>query len=141
MQFKALITHHIATQHIYFSSESSELYPPYASSLFLSHGRERVENTTAPGELQVTIENLIPDTKYTFRVVASNRNGLGESSAPLAVATQPEGKPHAHIATHILPYSLHRKESKPGQDSFSTCWHFTLEPNWTSVYKVYSKTS
>ncbi|KAI5614865.1 neogenin isoform X3 [Silurus asotus] len=52
--------------------------------------RERVENTTAPGELQVTIENLIPDTKYTFRVVASNRNGLGESSAPLTVATQPE---------------------------------------------------
>ncbi|XP_053092525.1 neogenin isoform X6 [Pangasianodon hypophthalmus] len=52
--------------------------------------RERVENTTAPGELQVTIENLVPDTKYTFRVVASNRNGLGESSAPLTVATQPE---------------------------------------------------
>ncbi|KAI5100279.1 neogenin isoform X1 [Silurus meridionalis] len=52
--------------------------------------RERVENTTAPGELQVTIDNLIPDTKYTFRVVASNRNGLGESSAPLTVATQPE---------------------------------------------------
>ncbi|KAF4081522.1 hypothetical protein AMELA_G00162240 [Ameiurus melas] len=52
--------------------------------------RERVENTTAPGELQVTIDNLVPDTKYTFRVVASNRNGLGESSAPLTVATQPE---------------------------------------------------
>ncbi|KAK3558804.1 hypothetical protein QTP86_028759, partial [Hemibagrus guttatus] len=52
--------------------------------------RERVENTTALGELQVTIDNLIPDTKYTFRVVASNRNGLGESSAPLTVATQPE---------------------------------------------------
>ncbi|XP_053346645.1 neogenin isoform X2 [Clarias gariepinus] len=52
--------------------------------------RERVENTTAPGELQVTIDNLIPDTKYTFRVLASNRNGLGESSAPLTVATQPE---------------------------------------------------
>ncbi|GAA6109188.1 neogenin isoform X1 [Tachysurus ichikawai] len=52
--------------------------------------RERIENTTAPGELQVTIDNLIPDTKYTFRVVASNRNGLGESSAPLTVATQPE---------------------------------------------------
>ncbi|XP_026875777.2 neogenin isoform X4 [Electrophorus electricus] len=56
------------------------------------HGssRERVENTTAPGEMQVTIQNLMPDTKYTFRVVASNRNGLGESSPPLTVATQPE---------------------------------------------------
>ncbi|XP_076847040.1 neogenin-like, partial [Brachyhypopomus gauderio] len=52
--------------------------------------RERVENTTAPGEMQVTVQNLVPDTKYTFRVVASNRNGLGESSAPLTVATQPE---------------------------------------------------
>uniref|UniRef100_A0A3B4D2P8 Neogenin 1 n=1 Tax=Pygocentrus nattereri TaxID=42514 RepID=A0A3B4D2P8_PYGNA len=52
--------------------------------------RERVQNTSAPGEMQVTIQNLIPDTKYTFRVVASNRNGLGESSTPLTVATQPE---------------------------------------------------
>ncbi|XP_072528376.1 neogenin isoform X8 [Salminus brasiliensis] len=52
--------------------------------------RERVQNTTAPGEMQVTIQNLVPDTKYTFRVVASNRNGLGETSTPLTVATQPE---------------------------------------------------
>ncbi|KAG9280817.1 neogenin [Astyanax mexicanus] len=52
--------------------------------------RERVQNTTAPGEMQVTIQNLIPDTKYTFRVVASNRNSQGESSTPLTVATQPE---------------------------------------------------
>lgn len=88
----------------------AELYPSCACSLSLALDRERVENTTAPGELQVTIDNLVPDTKYTFRVVASNRNGLGESSAPLTVATQPEGKPHAHTATHILPYSLHRKE-------------------------------
>ncbi|XP_051976002.1 neogenin [Xyrauchen texanus] len=52
--------------------------------------RERVENTSGPGEMQVTIQNLVPDTKYTFRVVASNANGQGESSAPLTVATQPE---------------------------------------------------
>ncbi|XP_049330387.1 neogenin isoform X8 [Astyanax mexicanus] len=52
--------------------------------------RERVQNTTTPGEMQVTIQNLIPDTKYTFRVVASNRNSQGESSTPLTVATQPE---------------------------------------------------
>ncbi|XP_073798604.1 neogenin isoform X12 [Danio rerio] len=52
--------------------------------------RERVENTSAPGEMQVTIQNLIPDTKYSFRVVASNANGPGESSAPLTVATQLE---------------------------------------------------
>uniref|UniRef100_A0AAY4E3W9 Neogenin n=1 Tax=Denticeps clupeoides TaxID=299321 RepID=A0AAY4E3W9_9TELE len=52
--------------------------------------RERIENTSRPGEMQVTIQNLMPDTKYTFRVVAFNRNGQGESSAPLTVATQPE---------------------------------------------------
>ncbi|MFT7816616.1 neogenin-like isoform X1 [Arapaima gigas] len=52
--------------------------------------RERTVNTTRPGELQVTILNLKPDTKYVFRVVAHNRNGPGESSAPLRVATQPE---------------------------------------------------
>lgn len=52
--------------------------------------RERVENTSAPGEMQVTIQNLIPDTKYSFRVVSSNANGPGESSAPLTVATQLE---------------------------------------------------
>uniref|UniRef100_A0A8C1LEV6 Neogenin 1a n=1 Tax=Cyprinus carpio TaxID=7962 RepID=A0A8C1LEV6_CYPCA len=39
---------------------------------------------------QVTIQNLMPDTKSSFRVVAHNRNGPGESSAPLRVATQPE---------------------------------------------------
>ncbi|XP_052453325.1 neogenin isoform X7 [Carassius gibelio] len=52
--------------------------------------RERVENTSGPGEMQVTIQNLVPDTKYTFRVVASNTNGPGESSTPLTVATQLE---------------------------------------------------
>ncbi|XP_048887536.1 neogenin 1a isoform X3 [Brienomyrus brachyistius] len=53
-------------------------------------GRERIVNSSRPGELQVTVQNLMPDTKYSFRVVAHNRNGPGESSAPLWVATQPE---------------------------------------------------
>ncbi|XP_026094287.1 neogenin-like isoform X3 [Carassius auratus] len=52
--------------------------------------RERVENTSGPGEMRVTIQNLVPDTRYTFRVVASNANGPGESSTPLTLATQPE---------------------------------------------------
>uniref|UniRef100_A0A673NGE7 Neogenin 1a n=2 Tax=Sinocyclocheilus rhinocerous TaxID=307959 RepID=A0A673NGE7_9TELE len=54
------------------------------------NNRERIVNTSRPGEMQVTIQNLMPDTKYSFRVVAHNRNGPGESSAPLRVATQPE---------------------------------------------------
>ncbi|NWQ78420.1 NEO1 protein, partial [Columbina picui] len=52
--------------------------------------RERVENTSRPGETQVTIQNLMPETVYVFRVVAQNKHGPGESSAPLKVATQPE---------------------------------------------------
>ncbi|XP_076012449.1 neogenin 1a isoform X2 [Genypterus blacodes] len=52
--------------------------------------RERVVNTSRPGEMQVTIQNLMPDTKYRFRVVAHNSNGPGESSAVLTVATQAE---------------------------------------------------
>ncbi|KAG2470466.1 neogenin-like isoform X2 [Polypterus senegalus] len=59
-------------------------YKPEGSS------RERIENTSRPGELQVTIQSLMPETKYVFRVVAHNKNGLGESSTPLKVATQPE---------------------------------------------------
>ncbi|XP_007478277.2 neogenin isoform X1 [Monodelphis domestica] len=52
--------------------------------------RERIENTSHPGEMQVTIQNLMPETVYVFRVVAQNRHGSGERSLPLRVETQPE---------------------------------------------------
>ncbi|ELK33883.1 Neogenin [Myotis davidii] len=52
--------------------------------------RERVENTSHQGEMQVTIQNLMPATVYIFRVMAHNKHGSGESSAPLRVETQPE---------------------------------------------------
>ncbi|KAM7151097.1 LOW QUALITY PROTEIN: neogenin-like [Molossus nigricans] len=51
--------------------------------------REHVENTSHPGEMQVTIQNLMPATVYILRVMAHNKHGSGESSAPL-VETQPE---------------------------------------------------
>ncbi|XP_067871747.1 neogenin 1a isoform X3 [Heterodontus francisci] len=52
--------------------------------------RERVENTSRPGDLEVTIGELMPDVKYVFRVVAHNKHGAGQSSAPFKVDTQPE---------------------------------------------------
>eukprot|EP00063_Salmo_salar_P057063 XP_014031898.1 PREDICTED: neogenin-like [Salmo salar] len=74
--------------------------------------RERILNTSRPGEMQVTIQNLMPDSKYKFRVVAHNKNGLGESSAVLKVATQGEGKTHTHTHTHKHKH-LHRDKHEP----------------------------
>ncbi|XP_063782549.1 neogenin isoform X9 [Pseudophryne corroboree] len=72
--------------------------------------RERVENTSRPGELQVTIQNLLPETVYYFRVVAQNSHGAGESSPPLKVETQPEVQvpgPAPNLrATSISPTSV-----------------------------------
>ncbi|XP_032809067.1 neogenin isoform X10 [Petromyzon marinus] len=52
--------------------------------------RERAVNTTKPGDLQVTVVDLHPEAEYSFRVMALNRHGLGESSQPIRVATQAE---------------------------------------------------
>uniref|UniRef100_A0A8C2SJ76 Netrin receptor DCC n=1 Tax=Capra hircus TaxID=9925 RepID=A0A8C2SJ76_CAPHI len=52
--------------------------------------RERAVNTSQPGSLQFTVGNLKPEAMYTFRVVAYNQWGPGESSQPIKVATQPE---------------------------------------------------
>jgi neogenin len=67
-----------------------------------------VLNTSRPGEMQVTIQNLMPDTKYRFRVVAHNSNGAGESSAALPVATQAEGEAHKHHRHRCLLHVLSR---------------------------------
>ncbi|KAF1626227.1 Netrin receptor DCC, partial [Eudyptes filholi] len=52
--------------------------------------RERAVNTSQSGMLQLTVGNLKPEETYTFRVVAYNEWGPGESSQPIKVATQPE---------------------------------------------------
>ncbi|XP_040396103.1 netrin receptor DCC isoform X3 [Cygnus olor] len=52
--------------------------------------RERAVNTSQSGTLQLTVGNLRPEETYTFRVVAFNEWGPGESSQPVKVATQPE---------------------------------------------------
>ncbi|KAM5191920.1 netrin receptor DCC [Mantella aurantiaca] len=52
--------------------------------------RERALNTTQPVALQLTVGNLKPEETYSFRIVAYNEWGPGESSQPVKVSTQPE---------------------------------------------------
>ncbi|MEE6457857.1 hypothetical protein FKM82_000073 [Ascaphus truei] len=52
--------------------------------------RERAVNTSQPVALQITVGNLKPEETYSFRVVAYNEWGPGESSQPLKAETQPE---------------------------------------------------
>ncbi|XP_039400068.1 netrin receptor DCC isoform X2 [Mauremys reevesii] len=55
-----------------------------------SINRERAQNTTQSETLQLTVGNLKPEETYTFRVVAYNEWGPGESSQSIKVVTQPE---------------------------------------------------
>uniref|UniRef100_A0A3Q2PCR8 DCC netrin 1 receptor n=1 Tax=Fundulus heteroclitus TaxID=8078 RepID=A0A3Q2PCR8_FUNHE len=52
--------------------------------------RERSVNVSEPESLELTVSNLKPEETYSFRVVAYNEAGPGESSAPLKVATKPD---------------------------------------------------
>ncbi|CAM4531933.1 unnamed protein product [Leuciscus chuanchicus] len=92
--------------------------------------RERIVNTSRPGEMQVTIQNLMPESTYAFRVVAHNRNGPGESSAPLRVATQPE------VQVPGPAPNLHAVVTSPSTVSLS--WDVPLIGNGEILhYKIY----
>ncbi|KFO77977.1 Netrin receptor DCC, partial [Cuculus canorus] len=67
---------HIQTYTVFFSKDGIN--------------RERALNTSQSGPLQVTVGNLKPEETYTFRVVAFNEWGPGETSQPIKVVTQPE---------------------------------------------------
>uniref|UniRef100_A0A8B9JLY0 DCC netrin 1 receptor n=1 Tax=Astyanax mexicanus TaxID=7994 RepID=A0A8B9JLY0_ASTMX len=52
--------------------------------------RERSVNVTESETLQLTVSSLKPEAVYTFRVVAYNELGPGESSEPIRLTTQQE---------------------------------------------------
>uniref|UniRef100_A0A3P8NP33 DCC netrin 1 receptor n=1 Tax=Astatotilapia calliptera TaxID=8154 RepID=A0A3P8NP33_ASTCA len=52
--------------------------------------RERSVNVSEPESLELTVSNLKPEESYSFRVVAYNDVGPGESSAPLKITTKPD---------------------------------------------------
>ncbi|KAM6985917.1 netrin receptor DCC [Aplochiton taeniatus] len=66
----------VQTYGVYYSQEGVE--------------RERSVNVSEPESLQLTVSNLKPEEAYSFRVVAYNENGPGESSQGLLLSTQPD---------------------------------------------------
>uniref|UniRef100_A0A8C4Q661 Cell adhesion molecule-related/down-regulated by oncogenes n=1 Tax=Eptatretus burgeri TaxID=7764 RepID=A0A8C4Q661_EPTBU len=92
--------------------------------------RERVVNTSKPGELRVTVENLQPDTEYSFRVVAFNEHGPGQISPALRVATQLE------VQLPGPARDLHAEPNSP--TSLLVNWKPPLSPRSTILgYRLY----
>lgn len=63
-------------------------------------------NVSEPESLELTVSNLKPEESYSFRVVAYNDVGPGESSAPLKITTKPDRKTQTllHTQTHKLSH-------------------------------------
>nr|XP_057913922.1 netrin receptor DCC isoform X3 [Doryrhamphus excisus] len=66
----------IQTYGIYYSQDGVE--------------RERSVNVSEPESLELTVSNLKPEESYSFRVVAYNDVGPGDSSAALRITTKPD---------------------------------------------------
>ncbi|XP_076613541.1 netrin receptor DCC isoform X4 [Chaetodon auriga] len=81
--------------------------------------RERSVNVSEPESLELTISNLKPDESYSFRVVAYNDVGSGESSTPLRITTKPEfqvpSKVESLQAEALSPTSIQVTWEPPNQ--------------------------
>lgn len=77
-------------------------------------------NVSEPESLELTVSNLKPKESYSFRVVAYNDVGPGESSAPLKITTKPDRKTQTlhHTQTHTLSHLY--------KTSFSFCTLFHI---------------
>ncbi|KAI4785499.1 hypothetical protein KUCAC02_037726, partial [Chaenocephalus aceratus] len=69
---------------------------------------ERSVNVSEPESLELTVSNLRPEESYTFRVLAYNDRGPGQSSAPLTyvavedVSWEPPSQPNGPVLSYRL---------------------------------------
>ncbi|XP_015219478.2 netrin receptor DCC isoform X2 [Lepisosteus oculatus] len=93
----------ILTYSVYFTREGTN--------------RERAANISQSGDLQFTVGNLKPEETYSFRVVAYNDFGPGESSQAIKVSTQPElqvpGQVESPHAVAMSPTSIQASWEAP----------------------------
>ncbi|XP_037835371.1 netrin receptor DCC isoform X2 [Kryptolebias marmoratus] len=80
--------------------------------------RERSVNVSEPETLELTVSNLKPEETYSFRVVAYNDMGPGESSAPLKISTKPDLQVPSRVeslrASALSPTSIQVSWEPPG---------------------------
>uniref|UniRef100_A0A3P8WGH9 DCC netrin 1 receptor n=1 Tax=Cynoglossus semilaevis TaxID=244447 RepID=A0A3P8WGH9_CYNSE len=81
--------------------------------------RERSVNVSEPESLELTISNLKPEESYSFRVVAYNEVGPGESSTPLKITTKPDFQVPSRVeslwAQPLSPTSIQVSWDEPSQ--------------------------
>uniref|UniRef100_A0A7N8WX49 DCC netrin 1 receptor n=1 Tax=Mastacembelus armatus TaxID=205130 RepID=A0A7N8WX49_9TELE len=83
--------------------------------------RERSVNVSEPESLELTVSNLKPEESYSFRVMAYNDVGPGESSATLRITT----KPDLQVPTRVE--SLRAEALSP--TSIQVSWEPSSQPN------------
>uniref|UniRef100_A0A7N6BTD5 DCC netrin 1 receptor n=1 Tax=Anabas testudineus TaxID=64144 RepID=A0A7N6BTD5_ANATE len=83
--------------------------------------RERSVNVSEPESLELTVSNLKPEESYSFRVVAYNDVGPGESSAPLRITTKPDLQVPSRVE------SLRAEALSP--TSIQVSWEPPTQPN------------
>lgn len=86
--------------HIYELYKNINHYKLEKGNTVFSRARERSVNVSEPESLELMVSNLKPEETYSFRVIAYNDVGPGESSARLKITTKPDRKRHAHSCTH-----------------------------------------
>lgn len=63
-------------------------------------------NVSEPESLELMVSNLKPEESYSFRVIAYNDVGPGESSAPLRITTKPDRNYSVFHGNQRQTYSL-----------------------------------